>query len=195
MAALSALQRKILLQAKIESLDLPDWVEEALYEAEIKTVEDILNLKLEDLIAIEGMTKEGITVIMDTLDRIGLGCNESEEVTGWTREDHPGVYKCNALREIRREIAKLNGIKYYEHECYNSNPCEGTCPLCDEEIAYLEEKLEEKEQRGEKIIFSSNSMWKIEQAFNIDPYAALDVSAEGGEKSFWEMLYEEDVDE
>lgn len=70
---------------------------------------------------------------------------EDEEVI------YPGKRKCELLKQIRREIAEANGIVYLTAECTHKGPCKGTCPMCDAEIKYLENELNEKAARGEKI--------------------------------------------
>jgi len=71
------------------------------------------------------------------------GCVEPDgdspwETTVYTEENHPGKEKCNTLREIRQKIAEMNGIDFKPAECHHSGPCAGTCPVCDDEIKYLD---------------------------------------------------------
>lgn len=77
---------------------------------------------------------------------------EDEEVI------YPGKRKCELLKQIRREIAEANGIVYLTSECTHKGPCKGTCPMCDAEIKYLENELNEKAARGEKIVLSGISL-------------------------------------
>lgn len=53
---------------------------------------------------------------------------------------------CSELREIRRKIAEENGIPFETEPCTYDGPCAGTCPKCDEEAAYIERALSEKER-------------------------------------------------
>ena len=39
-------------------------------------------------------------------------------------------------------------------ECKHDGPCSGTCYMCDAEIKYLENELNEKVARGERIVLS-----------------------------------------
>lgn len=56
-----------------------------------------------------------------------------------------GKEKCKLLRQIRKEIAETNGIVYITTDCtYDGDDCRGTCPKCDEEIAYLDAELNRK---------------------------------------------------
>ncbi|MCI6619760.1 MAG: carboxypeptidase-like regulatory domain-containing protein [Prevotella sp.] len=59
-----------------------------------------------------------------------------------------GKAKCKALKDIRRQIAVDNGIKYVPHECHHKGDCAGTCPACDAEIRYLESALMAHKRKG-----------------------------------------------
>jgi hypothetical protein len=48
---------------------------------------------------------------------------------------------CNQLKEIRRGIARDNGIDLDIPECTFEGECEGTCPRCEAELQYLEREL------------------------------------------------------
>ena len=39
-------------------------------------------------------------------------------------------------------MAKANGIEFESEECPSIGPCAGTCAKCDQESAYLRDKLE-----------------------------------------------------
>ena len=69
-----------------------------------------------------------------------------------------GKEKCNLLRQIRKEIAKTNGIEYLTSECdYQGNDCPGTCPKCDAEIRYLESELTRRAAMGYPITLAGLS--------------------------------------
>lgn len=55
---------------------------------------------------------------------------------------------CNALKEIRKRIADANGIPYESEECRHEGDCLGTCPKCEDELRYLQEKIEERAMLG-----------------------------------------------
>ena len=62
-----------------------------------------------------------------------------------------GKEKCNLLKEIRKNIAELNGIKYEPREC-DEEVCNcGTCSLCEQEAEQLLSALREKEAAGSPI--------------------------------------------
>lgn len=70
-----------------------------------------------------------------------------------------GKEKCKLLRQIRREIADANGIAYIDAACtYEGDDCLGTCPKCDQEIAYLDAELNRKVKNGEPITISGISL-------------------------------------
>ena len=66
----------------------------------------------------------------------------------------PGKEKCKKLKQIRKLIAEVNDIPFETVECYHEGPCTGTCPACDAEIKYLDEQLQQKIRRGEKVTLS-----------------------------------------
>lgn len=66
---------------------------------------------------------------------------------------NPGKKTCDQLKSIRVKLAEANGIDYTPHECDNEKACFGTCPLCEEEVAWLENELTTKIWKGESIHF------------------------------------------
>lgn len=69
-----------------------------------------------------------------------------------------GKEKCNLLRQIRKEIARTNGIEYLTSECdYQGNDCPGTCPKCDAEVRYLESELNRRAAMGYPITLAGLS--------------------------------------
>lgn len=65
-----------------------------------------------------------------------------------------GKRKCDMLREIRRQVCKLNGLVYNERECTLPDcGCNGTCPVCDAQLRHINRQLEEKAIRGESICY------------------------------------------
>jgi len=48
---------------------------------------------------------------------------------------------CEYLRKQRIKLAEVNGIEFSSEECPSIGPCAGTCAKCDQESAYLREKL------------------------------------------------------
>lgn len=70
-----------------------------------------------------------------------------------------GKEKCKLLRQIRKEIAEINGIVYITTDCaYEGDDCLGTCPKCDEEISYLDAELNRKIADGELITLAGLSL-------------------------------------
>ena len=66
----------------------------------------------------------------------------------------PGKEKCKKLKQIRKLIAEVNDIPFETVECYHEGPCPGTCPACDAEIKYLDEQLQQKIRKGERVTLS-----------------------------------------
>lgn len=56
---------------------------------------------------------------------------------------------CNQLRKVRVEIAKIFGIDFSPADCNHTGNCSGTCPMCEQELDYLERKIEEKKRTGD----------------------------------------------
>lgn len=48
---------------------------------------------------------------------------------------------CKALKAIRLDIARANGIAYAPRECHHEGDCAGTCPACESEVRYLEREI------------------------------------------------------
>lgn len=63
-----------------------------------------------------------------------------------------GKSKCKILKEIRQKIADENDIPFVTSTCkYNGN-CAGTCPKCEEELAYLESELLKRQKAGKRVV-------------------------------------------
>lgn len=69
-----------------------------------------------------------------------------------------GKEKCKALKEIRRQIAENNDIKYVVEECQHKGECRGTCPRCEAEVRYLERELERRRNLGKKVALAGVSL-------------------------------------
>ena len=85
-----------------------------------------------------------------------------------------GKEKCNLLREIRKQIARANDIVYLSADCTYDGPCKGTCRVCDAEIQYLENALNEKVKRGESICLSGLSVDALVGSVNSNLEDVLD---------------------
>ena len=55
---------------------------------------------------------------------------------------------CKVLKDVRQKIANENGISYQPKECHHMGDCAGTCPVCEEEIRYLEHELKARKGNG-----------------------------------------------
>ncbi len=68
-----------------------------------------------------------------------------------------GKQKCKILKEIRRQIAEQNDIKFVIDECTHKGNCRGTCPKCEWEVRMLERELEKRRASGKKVALAGIS--------------------------------------
>ncbi len=68
------------------------------------------------------------------------------------KDDMSGKTTCNTLKGIRKQIADANGIPFEVTECTYQGECSGTCPKCEAELKELDDALEAKRKRGEKVV-------------------------------------------
>ena len=68
-----------------------------------------------------------------------------------------GKQKCKILKEIRRQIAEQNEIRFIIEECSHKGKCRGTCPKCEWEVRMLEKELEKRRAAGKKIALAGIS--------------------------------------
>ena len=69
-----------------------------------------------------------------------------------------GKYICNALKAIRLDIARANGIEYTPRECHHEGDCSGTCPACESEMRYLEREIARKRPHGKAALMTGVSL-------------------------------------
>lgn len=62
-----------------------------------------------------------------------------------------GRHTCEQLKAIRKEIAKANDIDYIPSECHFQGLCQGSCPACESECAYIEQQLSLREKAGKVV--------------------------------------------
>lgn len=74
-----------------------------------------------------------------------------------------GKEKCEFLKEIRKNMAKVNKIPYEPRECHHEGECSGTCPLCEREAAELLAMLKKKALNGEEIQVDNEAIELLEQ--------------------------------
>ncbi len=58
---------------------------------------------------------------------------------------------CNALRDVRRQIALANDIPYETTDCHHEGDCLGTCPKCEQEVRYIENQLSLRRTAGKAV--------------------------------------------
>ena len=69
-----------------------------------------------------------------------------------------GKDKCRMLRQIRERIAEENDIRFITEDCSYKGECKGTCPRCESELRYLEDRLEKRRAAGKKIALAGISL-------------------------------------
>lgn len=69
-----------------------------------------------------------------------------------------GKYICNALKQVRLDIARANGINYAPQECHHKGDCAGTCPACESEMRYLEREIARRRNLGRAAVVAGVSM-------------------------------------
>ena len=72
-----------------------------------------------------------------------------------------GKQTCKILKEIRRQIAKANGIEFATSECRYKGDCLGTCPKCEAEVRYLEQQLRARSLAGKAVALAGISAGMI----------------------------------
>ena len=69
-----------------------------------------------------------------------------------------GKYICNALKAIRLDIARANGIEFAPKACDHQGDCAGTCPACESEMRYLEREIARKRSMGKAALVAGVSL-------------------------------------
>ena len=72
-----------------------------------------------------------------------------------------GKETCRILKDIRRQIAEANDIKFITSECRYQGDCLGTCPKCEAEVRYLEQQLSARHSAGKAIALAGISAGMI----------------------------------
>lgn len=61
---------------------------------------------------------------------------------------------CEALKAVRRRIAEANGIDYAPAECRHTGRCAGTCPACEAEVRFIENRLRARGMAGLPVVLA-----------------------------------------
>ena len=73
---------------------------------------------------------------------------------------------CEILKNIRLQIAQENEIPFQIEACTFEGNCRGTCPRCEAELLYLEQKIAEKKQFGKKALVAGISLGLMTTIFS-----------------------------
>ena len=65
---------------------------------------------------------------------------------------------CNTLKSIRQKVADENGIDYKPVECHHKGECLGTCPACEAEVRYLDQRLNAMRLAGKAVRIAGVSL-------------------------------------
>ena len=65
---------------------------------------------------------------------------------------------CETLKAIRRDIASANEIDYQPTPCNHNGDCAGTCPVCEDEMRWLERQLRTRQTLGKAVTIAGLSM-------------------------------------
>ena len=82
---------------------------------------------------------------------------------------------CNKLREIRQQVADANGIHYEPVPCHFEGVCNGTCSKCEEELKYISDALEQKQEAGEEIHLISYQVIKDDEEKAVIEEGVIDI--------------------
>ena len=146
----------------IDHLELSVRSYNCLKRAGINTVGDLISKTSEEKMGVRNLGRKSFEEVLEKLKELGIELNS--DGNEYTEKNHPGRDKCDKLREIRKRIAEANGIEFKSAECHHTGPCLGTCPVCDEEIKYLDEQLQKKKARGEDVILNGLAINEIKEA-------------------------------
>ena len=70
--------------------------------------------------------------------------DSDDKVKNVVEQLHPrldGKHVCEKLKQMRKQLAEVNGVKMNIADCPSTGPCAGTCERCDLELRYLREQL------------------------------------------------------
>lgn len=77
-----------------------------------------------------------------------------------------GKNHCDFLKNIRVQIAEENNIPLIIEECTFEGNCKGTCPRCEAELHYLEQKIAEKKRLGKRALVAGISLGLMTTIFS-----------------------------
>ena len=93
-----------------------------------------------------------------------------------------GKEKCEFLRNIRKNMAEVNGIHYEPFKCEHEGDCSGTCAYCENEASELLEEIKEKQKAGETIQIDQEAIALLEE---------MAIQNVNSSNEFWKKAIEE----
>lgn len=80
-----------------------------------------------------------------------------------------GREKCEFMRKFRAVLAWEYEIPLHQERCdYPGDDCLGTCPLCEQELRYLTEAIDEKRRNGN--VFKARPLDPESLEFQSNPF-------------------------
>ncbi len=69
-----------------------------------------------------------------------------------------GKEKCEFLKNVRREVARANGIEIEESVCGHKGECRGTCPKCEADLQNLTKEIDRKRSLGKRVALAGAAL-------------------------------------
>lgn len=97
-----------------------------------------------------------------------------------------GKQICKTLKQVRLDIARANEIDYTPTPCNHKGDCDGTCPVCEDEVRYLERQLAHRRAAGKVSLIAGISLGLSVLA--MPSYAQTRSISKGGNKGYKESM-------
>ena len=90
-----------------------------------------------------------------------------------------GKSVCNTLKQIRLDVARVNGIDYVPAPCNHKGDCAGTCPACESEVEYLEKEIARRHSLGKAVLIAGIGLTSLTAMAGNASSTATTVSSNG----------------
>lgn len=71
-----------------------------------------------------------------------------------THQKYTGRRICDILKDIRQQVAYDNDISLHFEKCTYQGECSGTCPMCESELAIINNQLKERKRNNLPVLIS-----------------------------------------